>query len=200
MTVSEQILEMYKEGKISEATAFKLAVFKQDLIEKVAGAEQTINWGRGIKKVLPQIATGFLVGGSLMAGQQFANATSSGIQNIKIKRENQGKFEAMLREHPDLMSSDPEAVKSLFKTLVRFAPSFASDPAAAGSYIKRVLKFDPEGGSDYNTIATLVKLEKDHASIIKKKDDNFMADIGSKIVGTTIKGLKEEELAKAFNV
>jgi hypothetical protein len=201
MTVSDQILELYKEGKISEATAFKLAVFKSELIEKVAAAPKPLNFGAGMRAALPGAVTGLMIGGALAAGQGLANLTSKGVKKVTIKYENQAKFEAMLRAHPDLMSSDPEAVKSLFQTLVRFAPSFAADPAAAGAYIKRVIKFDPEGGSDYNTIATLVKLEKDHKDVKKSdKGDQLMLGMGSKVLKSTIEGVDQKALGTAFNI
>lgn len=155
MSVKTKIHEMFEAGEITEAQAFKAAVFIEDL-EKNASAFGAFGAAaKGLGKVIGY-GLGFAATGY---------AADKGISYIESRGDSarsESMFNDVIRYNPELMRKDPDKVKDIFRTLARFAPSLAADPHAASSYIKRIMDFDPEQGADYGVIRTLVQLEKDY--------------------------------------
>ena len=148
MSVKNKIYEMYKAGEITEAQAFKAATFAEDL-EKTAGALGLIGKSVGLGTLMGLSEYGI--------GKAISYGESRG-DDARVER----MYNDVIRYNPNLLQSDPDKVKDIFKTLAKFAPTLASDPHAASAYIKRIMDFDPDQGADYGVIRTLVQLEKDY--------------------------------------
>lgn len=146
------IKKLYEDGKISKIQFVKAMDFKESLTKTAAFPT------RGAYRILEALA----VGGAIGATSNLVNAAVERAEHTKSMEMIGHSYNMMLNSHPQLRMEDQEAVKNIYRTLYKFAPSLASDPFAAGSYVKRVLQFDPESGADYNVIQTLVDLEKKH--------------------------------------
>jgi len=174
MTHSQKIIELYKNGKVSDATMVKMAAFKNEIetifnsntLEKTAvlfpggyvkGSKQLIkqlpDWAKivlGMGIAAPATALGdFMIGKSIDRGYK-------AFKNVDFTK----KFEEMLNLRPELKSEDQIILKRYWDSLIKFAPVIAEDPLAAGAYLKQAIEYEAVGGPPYSVIDSLVKLQK----------------------------------------
>lgn len=157
MSNVQKILNLYKDGKISESSMVKTAAFKVEL-EKLfkEGLEKTsAGMGLGSILLLSALAAPAFAASNYMVGKGVDMAQSYG----RIQREDQS-FKTMLEYRPELASQDQLLVKKYFDSLLHFAPAIAQDPLAAGAYVKQAIEYEAVGGPPYSTIQSLVNTQQ----------------------------------------
>lgn len=164
MSNVQRILNLYKEGKISDSTLIKAAAFKKE-VEKMLedeGFEKGASFGTFLGKhpktklFLAALGTG----SAFSLGAAGAAKAADAIEDIAEKPQKEKHFQDILAMRPELKKEDPLLVRKYFESLWKFAPAIASDPLAGGAYISQVIKFEGAGGPPYSTIEALVKTQK----------------------------------------
>jgi hypothetical protein len=176
-----KILNLYRKGKISEATIIKMASFKEELIsflneeplEKNAFGSKIDTTQKGLKLVYPTVKKSLLGNtakrilataaiyptlalSTYMIGKGMQSA-SDAAQEFELKNA----FKKMMEYHPQLNTEDPLLVKKYWDSLAKFAPAIASEPLAAGAFIKQALQYEEGiGGPPFPQIEALIKAQK----------------------------------------
>lgn len=157
MSHVQQIVDLYKEGKISETTIIKMAAFKAE-VEKLFSEKDELKKTASIPiKILAAsaLAPPVFAASNYLAGRAVEYA-QSGAKEIEMHTN----FKNMLDYRPELKSEDQLLVKKYFDSLVHFAPAIAQDPLAAGAYVKQAMQYEDVGGPPYSTIESLVNTQK----------------------------------------
>jgi hypothetical protein len=164
MSNVKQFIEMYKQGKITEATIIKMAAFKDELLKQAFGPPPP-----GIKEFLKYLALGLGVGtgtGMLAAG---AHALVNKYEANKAEASKEPYFKEMLKIHPDLKTKENQAWQ-YYETLWHFSPVVATNPFTAGAYVKQaILMHDAAGGPLPDMIQRLVDIQQKHVDALSKK-------------------------------
>ena len=132
-------------------------------IKSLMKGSTNVSFGQGIKNVMgPALTYGAAlgIGGAIFTG---LDALVDELQDYKLDKKKQPKFEEMLLIHPDLRTDKIKA-KIYFDALWHFSPSMAKSPLAAGAYIKQALRMHHvAGGPLPESIGQLSQIEKNLA-------------------------------------
>jgi hypothetical protein len=155
--------DLYKEGKLSEATLIKMAAFKDELVK-------TSFMSSGVKNFLTYLGAGMglTTGAAVMAGG--IHAITNAIEEHKTEGEKEPAFKSMLRQHPDLKEQENLAWM-YFESLYHFSPIIATDPLTAGAYIRSAIRMhDTSGGPLPDVVQRLVDVQQKHRDALQKTE------------------------------
>ena len=160
MTNVQRIIDLYKEGKISESTIVKMAAFKDELTKHAMN--------ESIANFLKWLAMGmtFTAGAGVVAGG--IHAATNAIEKAKVESEKKPNFNKMLAMHPDLRENQNQAWQ-YYESLYHFSPVIATDPLTAGAYVRQAIRMhDTAGGPLTDVVQRLVDIQQKHRDSEKK--------------------------------
>lgn len=162
---SKEILRLYREGKVSDATLIKMAAFKEELEKKA------LNTPIKAPKSLSGIAAILLTGAALGVGGFLGKSGVDAIVNKLDEKNRDPLFREMLRIHPELKLEDRKKVRNYFDTVWHFAPHMAKNPFAVGAYIRQAVLLDAStGGPPITQTKELADIQKAHIQARDKGD------------------------------
>jgi hypothetical protein len=98
--------------------------------------------GSQLRKNVPEmLATGLVVGGTIMGLQEAVKAIEGKIVDWSNDMKKPKKFQELLELHPELKEKEVRA-KLYYEALWNFSPTIADNPLSAGAYIKQALQYD----------------------------------------------------------
>ncbi len=155
MSNVEKILNLYKDGKVSDATMLKTAAFKAELESLVKGDMEKTAVGPAQALMFGALAAPAFAASNYLMARGVDYATK---ENVQVAQNSD--YKRMLEYRPELKGEDQLLVKKYWDSLVHFAPAIAQDPLAAGAYVKQAIQYEEVGGPPYSTIESLVKTQK----------------------------------------
>ena len=155
MSNVEKILNLYKEGKITDSTMLKTAAFKAELESLVRGDMEKAASGPAQALMFGALAAPAFAASNYLMAKSVDYATRDQVQVAQNHD-----FKNMLDHRPELKGEDQLLVKKYWDSLIHFAPAIAQDPLAAGAYIKQAIQYEEVGGPPYSTIKDLVSTQK----------------------------------------